>query len=272
MLKQILTLFISLVCHTGLHAQLATDSLFKLADTYFSSDEYTQAIQVYRQIKDMSDSSSMDYAYAVDRIAMVYFQNRNAAREAKDTKASIAHLEEFLNFMEAEKAVLRPNWYERDRYEVIHLLLQDYFHQEWYSSAKNYQEILYTAHEAGKLPNDLQEFHSLGTFSYKDKNVWGYEYFQGLSSPTARGSLSKIVYAVFSQDEEGEDKDLLYQVHVKEIREIDESISKYVLAIRPELDTDGPSGVLWGFEYEEIEYKDLRNALEKIIDEEYEVR
>ena len=174
--------------------------------------------------------------------------------------------------MEAEKAVLRPNWYERDRFEVIHLLVQDYFHQEWYSSAKNYQDILYKAHEEDKLPHDLKEFHSLGQFSYKDKNVSGYEYFEGLSAPAARGSLSKLVYAVYNQDETGEDKDLLYQVHVKEIREIDESISKYVLAIRPELDTDGPSGVLWGFEYEELDYGALRDALEKIIDGEYEVR
>ena len=81
--KQALALFISLFSLTGLQAQMATDSLFKLADTYFGSEEYTQAIQVYQQIKNMSDSSSMDYAYAVDRIAMVYFQNRHAAREAK---------------------------------------------------------------------------------------------------------------------------------------------------------------------------------------------
>lgn len=51
-------------------------------------------------------------------------------------------------------------------------------------------------------------------FRHNGNNVWGYEYYPSRGDPETGGSFSKVVYFVYSSNEDGTDKEQLFLLHL----------------------------------------------------------
>ena len=253
--------------------QSRIDTLFAIADHHFENKDYDNAKSKYESLKLEVEKGSNDYAYAADQIAMIYFFQRENLRQEGKYKKSIEYLEEFIKYIESENKNIRPFWNDEKKFFLIKTIIQNYFSLGEYDKAKEYQQILYKAYDEKKLPEGINEFYSFDMFEWEDKNVWGYEWFPKLGDPETEGSFSKIVYYVFSTDENGQDEDQLYRLHVLKVHKIEKKMPDYVLTKRLETATNEVSGTLWSYTYNSpIDYKKLKKDIEEVLKGNYEIQ
>ena len=222
--------------------QSRIDTLFDIADDHFEYKEYTEAKTIYEGLKLELKKGTNDYIYAANQIAMIYFFQREDLRQAGQYQEAITYLKEFINYLESEKAFLQPFWYEEKRYFLYKSIIQNYFSLGELEQASAYQNLLYEAYKRNELPEGIKMYYSFEMFKWEDKNVWGYEWFPELGDPETEGSFSKIVYYIYSTDENGKDKEQLYRLHVLKVHKIDQNMPDYVLTKRSESPTEELSG------------------------------
>jgi len=269
-MKSIISILILLIPFFT-NGQSRIDSLFALGDTYFQEKKYDKAKEVYSNLKSELDRRSNDYKYAADQIAMIYFFGRENLRKENKFEESNKYINDFLEYIENEKGLIRPLWNDDKRYFLIKTIIQNHFSLNQYEEASKYQEILYNAYRDKKLPEGINEFYSFDMFKWEDKNVWGYEWFAELGTPETEGSFSKIVYYVFSTDEKGNDKEQLYRFHVLKVHKIDDDMPDYVLTKRLESAKNEVSGTFWSYTYNSpIDYSKLKIDIQEVLKGNYE--
>lgn len=250
--------------------QSRIDTLFAIADNHFENKEYDEAKLKYENLKLEVERGSNDYSYAADQIAMIYFYQKDDLRTDEKYIQSIEYLKEFIEYLEKENENIRPFWNNEKRYFLIKTIIQNYFSLGEYAKAKEYQQILYEAYDKKQLPEGINEYYSFDMFKWKDKNVWGYEWFPKLGDPETEGSFSKIIYYIFNTDENGQDKDQLFRLHVLKVHKIDSKQPDYVLTKRLEK-AEEQSGTLWSYTYNEpIDYEKLKSDIENVLKGNYE--
>lgn len=243
--------------------QSKIDSLLINADYHFEKKEYSQAKNEYENFKSEVKKGTKEYSYAADQIAMIYFFESEKFRVQEKYEESIDYLKETIQYIEEEQEFIRSLWFEEKRYFLFKSIIQDYFALGEFEKAEEYQKILYKAYKEKILPEGISEYYSFEMFKWEDKNVWGYEWFPELGDPETEGSFSKIVYYIYSTDENGKDKDQLYRLHVLKVHKIDEKMPDYVLTKR--LGNEG-SKTLWSYTYNSpIDYEKLKKDIEEIL-------
>ncbi|CAM4003091.1 MULTISPECIES: hypothetical protein [Flavobacterium] len=253
--------------------QSKIDSLFTIGDSKFEEKDYVKAREVYNNIKSQLPKETSDYKYVADQIAMIYFFERDNLRKQEKYEESNKYLNEFLKYIDDEKEYIRPFWNDEKKYFIIKTIIQNCFATNNYQKAREYQNILYEAYKQKKLPEGINQNYSFEMFKWEDKNIWGYEWFAELGDEESKGSFSKIVYYVYSTDENGEDKVELYRLHVLKVHKIEEKMPDYVLTKRLAKATNEVSGTLWSYTYNSpIEYEKLKKDVEEVLKGNYKVQ
>lgn len=142
-------------------------------------------------------------------------------------------------------------------------LIQSYFKMEDYSSARPYQDFLYRAYRAKRLPQHLSHIYVYDTFVVDSFFVRCSEAYPELGSAEAQGSFSKTFAYVVNQ--EGQ---LQYVLETVKIHQIKESPKKYLLNKRF---YDGQWKLLnsksyWQYTFADpIDYSELKKAIVEVV-------
>ena len=136
---------------------------------------------------------------------------------------------------------------------------------EKYDEAEKYKKILYDAYKKKTLQEGIDEFFNFDYFTFEDKNIWGYEWYEELPKDRFSKSFTKVVYYIYSTDEEGNDKDQLYRLHVLMFHGTGQDFD-YVLTKRNETDNSTPAATLYGYYYKkDIDYKKLKQDVIEVL-------
>ncbi|MBC6994938.1 hypothetical protein QWY85_15730 [Neolewinella lacunae] len=134
-----------------------------------------------------------------------------------------------------------------------------------YTAADSLRNALYDLYRNESLPDGIDEFFNYDFFKIDSLNIWGYEWFEELPSDRFSSSFTKIVYYVYSTDDEGNDKDQLYRLHVLMYHGNSDKFD-YVLTKRLETATNEISGTLWCYTYKDkIDLEKLKMDVMKVI-------
>lgn len=134
-----------------------------------------------------------------------------------------------------------------------------------FEEGKKWKDKLYAYQKTNKLPKGLDEYFNFDYFTFENKNIWGYEWFAELPKDRFSSSFTKVVYYVYSTDENGEDKDQLYRLHVLMFHSANSNFD-YVLTKRLETATNETSGTLYSYTYkEDIDFPQLQMDIKEVL-------
>ncbi|MCF6129077.1 hypothetical protein L1S35_05280 [Flavobacterium sp. AS60] len=155
--------------------------------------------------------------------------------------------------------------FKKRKYFMMKNIVISNFGLENFSEAKKWKEKLYTAKINNELPEGIDQYFNFDYFTFEKKNIWGYEWFHELPKDRFGSSFSKVVYYVYSTDENGNDKDQLYRFQVLMFHASNSSFD-YVLTKRLETAKNEVSGTLYAYTYkEDIDFGQLQLDIKEIL-------
>jgi hypothetical protein len=134
-----------------------------------------------------------------------------------------------------------------------------------FDEGKKWKEKLYEANSKGELPEGINKFFNFDFFTFEKKNIWGYEWYHELPKDRFGSSFSKVVYYVYSTDENGDDKDQLYRFQVLMFHGTNVSFD-YVLTKYLDSAKNEASGTLYAYTYkEDIDFAQLQLDIKEAV-------
>ena len=238
----------------------STDELLQKADSaYFDYKDYETALNLYKKIKSQLKPIDKDYSYTVDKVAraLFFFEQNSKSNYAKSIELS----KQFIDLADKEGVYINPEILQQ-KYFMYKNIVVDYFGLGQKSKAKPFQDTLYQAYRNKQLPNGIDEFYCFEKFVFNNQNVWGYEAFAQLGDEKAKGSFSKHIYYIYSQDNEGNDKDELFTLQTVKVHKLTTSEPDFVLTKRARTKTQEISETIWTYTFNNpVDYDKLHNAV-----------
>lgn len=136
-----------------------------------------------------------------------------------------------------------------------------------FGKAQEYKSILYKLYAEKKLPAGIDGYFNFDFFKLGDKNIYGYEWYPELPEDRFSSSFTKIVYYVYSTNQDGSDKDQVARYHVLMYHHDPKDV-KFDYILERQLET--PEAIISGsynqYRYKkEIDYLKLRNDITEIV-------
>lgn len=151
------------------------------------------------------------------------------------------------------------------KYFMIKNIIVSNFGLGNFEDGEKWKRKLYKFQKNKELPEGLDEHFNFDYFKFEDKNIWGYEWFHELPKDRFGSSFTKVVYYVYSTDENGEDEDQLYRFHVLMFHGNNSNFD-YVLTKRIETAKGEVSGTLYSYTYkEDIDFQQLQMDIKEIL-------
>src|SRR5690606_40231407 len=204
-----------------------------------------------KEIEPKCDKKDTLYDYILWYYIGVTSELENQNRMAEQFETSLEYGLETLELIEKGKSRFDEKFASREFWMHKNIIVS-YFGLGQLDKAQKHKDILYKAYKDKKLPKGIDEYFNFTFFKWKDKNVWGYEWFEELPKNRSSKSFSKIVYYVYSTNSDGSDKDQLYRLHVLMFHKPDNSTKfDYVLTKRLETAQNEVNGTLYAYTYNE---------------------
>ncbi len=260
-MKKLLCIFVLI---TGIHgfvtSQVANDKLQQAGD-YLNKEDYNNALQLFRELREQTsktDSLYPDIAYGLSA-SLFYVLLDVKAKD--DWSRSVELLTEFINSLEEDKDYLNPKLQEQVYWSYKDLVVA-YFGLNQLDKAKMYQEKLYAAYKAKKLPEGLDAYYNFEKFVFNNQNVWGYEWFAELGDKGTEGSFAKHIYYIYSRDSLGNDVDQLYTLQTLKIHKFKNEGADFVLTKLIYGDEQDIRESIWTYTfYNPVDYVKLHDAI-----------
>lgn len=178
---------------------------------------------------------------------------------------------EALEIIQKNKQYFNEKFAEKEPWMIKNIIVS-YFGLGQIEEAKKYKDILYQSYKDKTLPKGIDGYFNFDFFKFKDKNVWGYEWFHDLPKNRFSSSFTKVVYYVYSTNEDGSDKEQLYRFHVLMFHKDNKDIKfDYLLERQIETEEATISGSYYQYTYtEDIDYKKLKTDIVEILTNEIE--
>ena len=202
------------------------ETQFKKGGELFAAGKYEEALELIRELNQAEDLGGALKENARWALISTLSKLSQSARHQEQWEASHKYSKEMLDWLDRsaeefsgdflEQIKVRQLWTCKNMVLACHGLGK-------FEKADEYRKKLYEAWDDKTLPEGLDRCFNFSFFRHGEKNVWGYEYYPGLDDEEAKGSFSKYVYFVYSTDDEGKDKDLLYRLHVLKFHKLEES-------------------------------------------------
>ncbi|MCE1165345.1 MAG: hypothetical protein LWX07_08095 [Bacteroidetes bacterium] len=236
------------------------------ADSLLNSGKTFEAYKIYKDIlpglnyKDtLYEYTAWYYTYAVSLL-------ENDCRMKEDFTNSLKYGLEAYNFIRANKYIYDKEYAEREQWMIKNIIVS-YFGLNKLDEAEKYKAILYKGYKNNTLPTGIEQYFNFDFFKLDGKNVWGYEWFQELPEDRNSMSFTKVVYYVYSTNEDGSDKDQLYRFHVLMFHQ-DPINPKFDYILEKQQEIEGKTFYYSYYEYnykKDIDYLKLRSDVKKHI-------
>lgn len=198
--------------------------------------------------------------YYINTVTQLEKENRLKEKFDKSLTLGI----EAYNAIEKGVQYFDPEFKKR-KYFMIKNIIVSNFGLGNFEEGKKWKEKLYAAKANNELPEGIDEYFNFDYFTFENKNIWGYEWFEELPKDRFSSSFTKVVYYVYSTDENGEDKDQLYRFQVLMFHGSNVKFD-YVLTKRLETAKNESSGTLYAYTYNEnIDFPQLQLDIKEIL-------
>lgn len=240
------------------------------ADSLLQVNNFKEAYNLLKEIEPKCDKNDTLYSYILWSYVGVTTTLEKQYRISEKFEKSLQFELEALSLIEKGKAYFDDKFASRE-YWMQKNIVVSLFGLGQLENAQKHKDILYQAYKDKKLPDGLDEYFNFTFFKWEGKNVWGYEWFEELPEDRFSKSFSKIIYYIYSTNEDGSDKDQLYRLHVLMFHNIDpKNKIDYVLTKRLETAQNEFSGTLYAYTYtKDIDYKKLQADIKEIIKGKY---
>ena len=217
------------------------------------------------QATSTSDTSFLD---AVITLFLTDLECERLLRLQEDFSKSMEINQELLKIIQQYKKYFVKEFADQEFFvyrnlTVCHTGLKEY------DNAQKYRKLLYKAQKKGKLPCEynLCQYFNFDFFKVDTLNVWGYEWYDQLPKNRFSSSFTKIVYYVYNTDSLGNDKDLLYRLHVLMFHGTGQPFD-YIMDKRISTEKGEISGSMYAYTYQEdIDFEKLHNDVLEIVRE-----
>jgi len=243
---------------------------YQYADSLFKASNYEAAYNIFKEIEPKTNPEDTIYNYILWYYTMSTTQLESLNRMAEQWSNSLKYGLEALRLIKKGKSFFDENFTTRE-YWMHKNLIVSYFALGQMNEVEKHKKILYTAYNEKKLPEGLDGYFNFSFFKWRDKNIWGYEWYPELPEDRFSTSFTKVVYYVYSTNPDGSDKGQLFRFHVLMFHQ-DSKDAKfdYLLERQMETDKETISGSYYRYTYKkEIDFlklkKDIIEILEKDI-------
>ncbi len=262
-MKRIALLFIVLIPLLG-YGQDEFLSKYQEAENLIQSNELDAAFSQFKELENSLPQEDTLYNYALWYKVMLasYLEETNRFQEKFDKSLALGL--EALDGIEKGKDVFDDE-FAKNKYFMIKNITVSNYGLGNFEEGKKWKEKMYQAKEKGELPEGIDEYFNFDFFKFEDKNIWGYEWYADLPEDRFSTSFTKVVYYVYSTNEDGSDKDQLYRLHVLMFHGNGQNFD-YVMDKRLETAEGEVAGTLYAYTYnEDIDFQKLQNDVKEVL-------
>lgn len=237
---------------------------YQKADSLLQINEIDTAFLKFKELENNLPKNDTLYEYALwYKVATsTYLEEVNRLQEKFDKSLELGL--EALDGIEKGIEIFDEDFAKQKYFMTKNIIVSNYGLGN-FDEGKKWKEKMYEAKEKDLLPEGIDEFFNFDYFKFKDKNIWGYEWYAELPKDRFSSSFTKIVYYVYSTNPDGSDKDQLYRLHVLMFHGKNQHFD-YVLDKRLETATEEVSGTLYSYTYkEDIDFEKLKNDVKKVL-------
>ncbi len=236
------------------------------ADSLLKVENYLESYTILKEIYPKISKKDPIYSTVLWNLGVSSTALEYSYRFSEKYDTALVYAMEALKFIETgipifgEKFAVRKYWMHKN-------LLVSYFELKNLKKFEEEKSFLYKSYAAKKLPEGIDEYFNFSYFKWKDKNIWGYEWFLELPDDRWSSSFTKIVYYVYSTNEDGGDKDQLFRFHVLMFHQSKKDAKfDYILERQMEVDDNLVSGSYYSYLYsKKIDYVKLKKDIIEIL-------
>ncbi|HEX8016477.1 MAG TPA: hypothetical protein VF465_14705 [Flavobacterium sp.] len=256
--------FLAIILSFCVNAQKSLISDFQKADILLKTNNIDSAYFKFKILEQTIPKTDTLYKYSLWYYTLttsqLEYENRLNEKFDKSLKLGIealAAIEKGIPLFDAEFA--------KRKYFMIKNIVVSNFGLGDFNEGKKWKEKLYQAKEKKELPKGLDESFNFDFFRFENKNIWAYEWFHPLPKDRFSSTFTKVVYYVYSTDENGNDKDQLYRFHVLMFHGSNLNFD-YVLTKKIETAQNESSGTLYAYTYkEDIDFAQLQLDIKEVL-------
>ncbi len=266
MKRSIILLF--LIFAINAYGQIDTLSLYNKADSLMKKKNYSAAYQILKAIEPSVKKADVLSKKIISHyiVAITLMEKRERLSEKWDS--SLFYGQEGLRIIQLWKPFFEIEFTEREFWMHKNLIVT-YFGLNQIEKAQVHKELLYKAYKKKKLPNGIDICYNFSYFKWRDKNIWGYEFYPEIGDKEVEDRYTKIIYLIYSTKPDGSDDKQLYRFHVIKYHRLEDSNQKYDYVLERQRDTETER--LWGSFYKytyqkKINYIKLKKDIVEILE------
>lgn len=260
------SLLLILLCSFTLFGQDNTFEKYAGLQRYFDGENMEEVYHSSKALKTQMPQSDSLYHNVIWYYTTAATSLEQESRKKEDFTTALKYALEALSVIRENKMSFDESFRARE-YWMIKNIIVSYFGLNKLKEARAYKDFLYKAYDEKKLPEGLDGYFNFDYFTIDHKNIWGYEWYPRLPENRFATSFTKVIYYVYSQNEDGSDKDQLYRLHVLMFHQ-DSKDPRFDYILERKMDTDSTlvSGSYYNYVYKkDINYLKLREDVKSII-------
>jgi tetratricopeptide (TPR) repeat protein len=241
------------------------------ADSLLKINNVLEAYKIYKEIIPQIDKKDTLYNYVIWYYISTASTLENIYKWKGDYKNSLSFGLEALKLIKENKKYFNKKFADKEQWMYKNIIVS-YFGLEQIDKANKYKKKLYKGYKEKTLPDGIDKCFNFDFFKFKDKNIWGYEWYPELPDDRFSCSFTKVVYYVYSTTNDGSDKDQLYRFHVLMFHQ-DKKNAEFDYLLERQIETDNASisGSYYQYTYKkDIDYKKLKADVIEILTKEIE--
>jgi len=237
---------------------------YQKAESLLQTNEIDSAFVKFKELEKSLPKNDTLYEYALWYKVATATHLQETYRYQENYTESLEYAKEALNGIEKGTEIFDEEFAKRKFFMVKNIMVAN-FGLGNFEEGKKWKEKMYQAKEQNQLPEGIDQNFNFDFFKFKDKNIWGYEWYAELPKDRFSSSFTKVVYYVYSTNPDGSDKDQLYRLHVLMFHGNNENFD-YVMDKRLETATEDVSGTLYAYTYkEDIDFEKLKNDVKEVL-------
>lgn len=229
-------IFLFLIFAVNAYGQRDTLSLYNKADSLMKKKNYSAAYQILKAIEPSVKKADVLSEKIISHyiVAITLMEKRERLSEKWDS--SLFYGQEGLRIIQLWKPFFEIEFAEREFWMHKNLIVT-YFGLNQIEKAQVHKELLYKAYKKKRLPKGIDICYNFSYFKWRDKNIWGYEFYPEIGDKEVEDRYTKIIYLIYSTKPDGSDDKQLYRFHVIKYHRLEDSNLKYDYVLERQTDT-----------------------------------
>lgn len=239
-------------------------SEFEKANILLKVNKIDSAYVKFKELEKSLPKSDTLYNYALWYYTLTATELEKESRLEEKFDKSLKYGTEALEAIKKGKDIFDAQFAKREYFMVKNIIVS-YYGLGNFEEGNKWKKLMYEAKAKNLLPEGIDEFFNYDFFTFENKNIWGYEWYEELPKDRFGSSFTKVVYYVYSTNEDGSDKDQLYRLHVLMFHGNGQNFD-YVLTKKLETAKEETSGTLYAYTYKEnIDFQKLKNDIKEVL-------